>query len=252
MKMHTVLRGGVWVFFLCLLLWGAAPAFALKLMPFRAVMQIRQANVSQVFRIENNSNEPAAIEVKIQTWDFLPDGSEVNTPADADFIVFPAQVVLAPGESRGVRVQWTGREKPVREKAYRLVAQQLPIDLKKMQPVTGPSLRIMVRFKAALYVRANPNAKSDLRITALTRGPDGKRNLIVQNKGDAHGLIRQARVRISPEGSGEIMLEGAAASFLTGINVHAGAERHIPLPAEVVRKLGSRAATAELIYEAEP
>lgn len=44
-------------------------------------------------------------------------------------MVFPEQIVLQPGESQSVRVQWSGDSVPATEVAYRLMAEQLPIDL---------------------------------------------------------------------------------------------------------------------------
>lgn len=228
-------------FFLALvfLLAGAMPAFALKISPFKASLDVTDPNATQLFRIENNSAEPAAVQVSVTTWRILPDGTEQNEDAEGDFIVFPAQVVLQPHESRAVRVQYAGPPGTV-EKAYRLVAEQLPVRLQDT-PGAGSAVRFMLRFKAALYVVPG-KVKSEIAVRDVENsGCDLAVTLV--NKGTGHSLIRDPELDLRLKNGGGKTLSGDMLAKLAGENIHAGSERRfgILLPPELCANVESAA-----------
>ncbi len=214
-------------FILCLI---APPALALKISPFKAAISADNPAASQIFRVDNNSSEPAAVQVSVQTWDVFSDGSEQNADAESDFIVFPAQFVLKPHESRAVRVQWLGQVQPDAEKPYRLVAEQLPVALDGT-PGAGSAVRFMLRFKVALYVSSG-DVKSNVGVTGVAPASDKKLLLTLANKGTGHALLRNPVLRLKLADGLEEKLAGAALKPLEGENIHAGRERifeiHLP------------------------
>lgn len=90
------------------ILLAAQPAWALKISPFKAGLPMNDPSATQVFYVENNTDEPAAVQVSAETWAMDSAGVETNASAEQDFVIFPAQVVLKPHESRAVRVQYVG------------------------------------------------------------------------------------------------------------------------------------------------
>lgn len=211
---------------LCVL---ATPAAALKMMPFKAVVIAGVQGQSQVFRLENNTPESAAVEVRVMTWHIAEDGVEENIPAESDFAVFPAQLVLAPHESRAVRVQWQGKTPPAQEKAYRLVAEQLPVTLKDTA-AAGSAVRFLLRFKGALYLRPHGTVRSDIQIARLESMADGRLALTLVNNGTAHAVMRRPKLRYHSAGQVRV-LDGKTLAAVAGENIHAGAKRRFILPA---------------------
>lgn len=222
---------------LCCLCLLSTPAQALKISPFKAALIPGDQTASQVFRVENNSAEPAAVQISVLTWDMTPDGQEINHEAEEDFAVFPAQVVLQPHESRSIRVQWMGQEKLAMEKPYRVLAEQLPIQLRDT-PGAGSAVRFMLRFKAALYVTP-PSVQSDIAVKSIAETKDRKLRLGLLNKGTAHALLRNSSLALTLSDGRSLTVTGSSLKNLEGENVHAGRERlfEIPLPPEAAGKV---------------
>jgi fimbrial chaperone protein len=68
-------------------------AEAFRFVPFTADFAPSGPGANQTFRVENNSEEPIAVEISVHRRAMNLDGSDALTPADDDFVVFPAQVV---------------------------------------------------------------------------------------------------------------------------------------------------------------
>lgn len=226
----------------------ASPAGALKISPFKASLPAENPSASEVFRVENNTDAPAAVQVSVMTWQLAEDGSETNSPAEDEFVVFPAQLVLKPHESRAVRVQYTG-SLPAAEKAYRLVAEQLPVDLADTPPA-GSAVRFMLKFNAALYVTP-PAAKPQVTVVSAEPQANGMLKLLLDNKGTAHAIINKPRLTVKAKGVDTILTDDALQS-LAGENMHAGARRifFVPLPAGSPLRGVSGSLPATLDFEA--
>lgn len=214
-----------------------SPSHALKIMPFKASMVPRASGAGQVFMIENNSAEPAAVQVSIMTWEIAPDGTETNRDAEDEFSVFPAQLVLAPHESRAVRVQWLSPEIPQAERAYRVIAEQIPIRLQNT-PQAASAVRFMLRFRGALYVTPE-RAASDVAVQSVSASPDGKSlRVMLVNRGTAHTILRNPVLTVNVAGGGApVSLSGPALNVVNGENIHAGSVRYFDIDAPSLRAL---------------
>jgi fimbrial chaperone protein len=221
------------------------PAFALKISPFKTTLDAGASLPAQVFRIENNSAEPAAIQISVMTWDIAPDGTETNADAEKDFAVFPSQVVLPPHENRAVRVQWLGAFPGGAEKPYRLVAEQLPVNLSGT-PGGGSAVRFLLRFKAALYVAAGA-VKSDISVAEVKDEGGGKIGLTVVNKGTGHDLLHNPSLRLRLADGSEEKIAGEALKPLESENLHPGRTRRFEI--FLPRPPASRIVSAALDFE---
>jgi fimbrial chaperone protein len=229
-----------------LLIWGFAavsPAAALKITPFKVSVAPGTQGATQVFRIENNSAAPAAIQVSALTWDIGPDGREINHDAEDEFIVFPAQLVLAPYESKSVRVQWLGDTPLESERAYRLLAEQIPVSLQNTPP-SGIAVRFLLRFKAALYVTP-PHARSDIQLQDAVVMQDRLRVTVV-NKGTRHGYLGGITLHLEMQNGKSITLTGDALAAMAGENIHARASRIFDLPRPAGLTEGVKSARIEV------
>lgn len=219
----------------CLLLamFLPAPVMALKLLPFKAAIVVSSTAVQpgaavQLFRLENNTNGAVAVEVYAETWDMDETGAEKNQSARDLFNIFPAQLVLPPRESRAVRVVWRGAAPDV-EKPFRLVAAQLPVDLKDSGDAAH-GVRFLLRFKAALYIRPHGDLKSDIRIEKSEMLPDGKLKLSLHNRGNAHAILRGPVVTVQMKDGRKEILSADVLKGVEGENIHAGARRVFVVP----------------------
>jgi fimbrial chaperone protein len=213
--------------FVLLALAAAAPAYAFKLTPIEAEFGPARLAV-QTFKLENGGTSPAAIELTVHRRDMAIDGSDVLTSASEDFNIFPDQIVLQPGETQSVRVQWTGSEQPAAEMAYRLMAEQLPIDLGESAERSG--LRLMVKYLAALYVRpADPAARITAELS-VEEADDARFALVrLKNDGNAHAIV-QAPMLIVRAGDNVVDFTAEQREAVHGKNVLAGAARELRIP----------------------
>lgn len=218
MKRHWRI-GGVFLLTVALLL-APRSAFALKIAPFKLTVM---PGDSQVIRIENNADEEAAVQVSVMTWEVAPDGTETNHDAEADFVVFPPQVVLGPHESRAVRIQWLGAMDVPVEKSYRLIAEQLPVRLKET-PGSGSAVKFMLKFKAALYV-VSGKTQSHVTVAATQITAPGQLSVTLHNDGNGHTLLQKPVLHLK-YGDGRTQdLSGDTLKSINGENVHANATR---------------------------
>lgn len=182
---------------------------------------------SEVFQLSNTASEPQAVEMAVQSWGVDETGQEVNADADAEFEVYPRQFVLQPKATQAVRVRWKGG-KVAQERAYRVIAEQLPVDFVK--ETEGGPLKFLVVYRAALYV-SPANAKSKVEVERFSaeqqKGAKVLR-VVLANTGTAHTLLR-APLLIATAADGK-MVRLDAGEGLEGVNIHAGAKRVVDMP----------------------
>ncbi|WP_323845847.1 hypothetical protein [Microbulbifer magnicolonia] len=76
------------------------------------------------------------------------DGSEVTTPADDDFVIFPPQAVVPAGKAQAVRIQWVGGALS-QSRSFALFASEQPVDLSGL----GRSgVQTVFRISASIHV----------------------------------------------------------------------------------------------------
>ena len=226
---------------LAVLVLMSAPAFAFKLTPIEAEFGPGRLAV-QTFKVENPGAQPVAVELSVYSRGMAISGEDVLEPAAEAFTVFPDQIVLQPGETQSVRVQWTGDQVPANEMAYRLMAEQLPITLGN-EAANRSGLKLMVKYLAALYVRpAEPAAILSATIASETR--DGQKVAVIKvnNVGNAHAVLQAPIVEISAGGK-PVSYSAEQREAVHGKNVLAGIERELVLPWSAALDGGALAVT---------
>ena len=175
----------------------ATPVEAFSLEPLSHTFGVRTEERIHTFRITNNQPQQVSVRVRVTTRDHDLAGNEVRGAADDHWVVFPRQLTLAPEGSQAVRVQYTGPGELERERAYRLVAEQLPVDFSGGDRSTG--INVIFRFEGSLYV-APARAAADIVVTAVERWMVDQEfrgfMLRVENQGDAHGIVQRLSVRL--------------------------------------------------------
>ena len=184
------------------------------------------------YKVTNDSDQQTAVSIKVTTRVIDETGKETNAPVDKEFLVFPARVVLKPRSSQNVKVQYRGNPAITSEVAYRVFAEQLPVDFSKS---TSSGVSILLTYVAALYVTPK-NAAAKLVIDkAIGSQKDGRQGLEVtlKNDGTKHALISNPVIKIN-QGAGVPALEfaGEAASEIDGKNILAKSTRMFFVPWE--------------------
>lgn len=212
---------------------GAFGAAAFTLSPMVATFAPKGRGVANSFILSNESSNRVAFKVQVLTRDIDLDGKETNEPAGDLFAVFPVQGTLMPGSKQTVRVVWRGPSEISCERAFRLVAEELPVEFSPAESTKRGPIRIQLRYMAAVYVQPH-KAKPDIRVTSFTQSGTGSWQLIVTNAGTAHqNLVNPKLILIGSEGRGREVPEECLSGLLSE-NVLAGHARRfiIKLPPE--------------------
>lgn len=216
-------------------------ASAFRFSPFRAKFEPSGDGANQLFTVENNTDAPASVQLRVATREVDVDGGEKNADADKDFTIYPAQMVLEPHASRSVRVQWTGDADLKEEKAYRIIAEQLPVNLDKEKPKTS-AVKFLVTYRGALFVTP-PGLTQDVAVdfAGETNNASGKKMLeiVLHNRGTQHALLRNLKLNIKDDKGNTISLSGEdQLKGVTGEGILAGHRRQflMPWPKELTGK----------------
>ncbi len=225
------LAGGV-AGILLLLLTLTLPAAAFKMTPIEVTLAPTGRGAAGSIVLQNPSEVPAAVELTVHSRTMDRGGADILTPAPDSFLVVPSQVILMPGMEQAVRLQWLGGSVDV-EKAFRLIAEQLPIDLEDGQK-DGGRMRLLVRYVASLYVKPSGVAPV-IRIDGgrVDKGAGGPElTFTVVNSGKARVALSNLVVKASRKGAALLELGAEILGEVSGSVVLAGHTRdfRVPLP----------------------
>ncbi len=224
----------------------AVSAQAFRFEPISQDFAPSGAGASHVFRVTNTMTERIAVRVSVRPRRIERDGVEVQGPESDQFLVYPRQMLLAPGEARSVRVRWEGPATPSGEQAFRIIAEQLPVDFGGEQPAQGAGIRLTYRYEGALYV-VPPGAAPDLSLTAARAvDRDGERVLVleVSNTGTRRTLLHEASVTVRTP-NGEMVIGADRLPGMAGENMLAGSTREFIVPAPDGLPIGPLDATLD-------
>jgi fimbrial chaperone protein len=196
-------------------------------------------NANQVFRVHNTTSERIAVQVSVRPRRIELDGTEIQGKEAEEFVVYPRQMLLEPGEQRSVRVRWNGPADIPSELPFRIIAEQLPVDFGEDHPAEGASIRLTYRYEGALYVVPS-NAVADIGVDSVSRetGEAGERLVIdLRNDGTRHALLKDLvlHLRQTEDSANQLTLESADLPGIAGENMLAGSVRRfwLPIPAEM-------------------
>lgn len=227
----------------CLLaLFCASPALAgagFRLSPPTVEFRPSGGDMVKNFYVTSTGDEPVAVQVTINRWEIAPDGTETNPSEDEDFLVYPPQMIIQPGNEQVIRVTWVGEGDISKEQAYRAVFEQVPVNLTEInQQVEGQgsiSLSVIFKYVAAVYLTPE-GAKPEVLIESseLQENPDGTKSLVLvfNNAGNARGFLTDKIVRLtsSASPSTSVSIPGSDIRDDNGAIILAGNKRRFVLP----------------------
>lgn len=221
--MKKLMYGLLWIY----LLSANATALSTKF-PYTHFFP-QGADANRTFFVTNTDNAVAAVEISVKTREHGLRGEETNKPADDEFVIFPSQVILQPGEEKVITMIYVGDTTLTTEKAYRVVIEQLPINVYSKQQKDGSTNTIAVITKISKSIYVTPaGAKPELAMTKVELLDDGNVGVVVKNTGTAHRLIEKGTVTFL-DASGNRMqnVELTVEALGNGRNILAGEERQL-------------------------
>ena len=191
---------------------------------------------TQKYDIYNSSPTSIPIEISAVQREMTDDGKEIYKPTK-DFNVYPRLFDLKPGESRTVKVTYVGDKKITQEHAYRIIAEQLKVDLgKKQNKKEEPSVKIdfLYKYETSAYV-SPPNTKAKVEISSFNVILNEKKEKMIEvvfnNKGTAHQVFQDWTLEIFPEGaSAPISLDKKLIKNFPEFNILSGSRLKISVP----------------------
>lgn len=176
----------------------SSTSFAFKLTPMSSEIKSLGKEARTTFQVENDGDKPVPVQVTLAKRIVDERGKEKYPPAGEDFMVFPTQVILKPGEKRTINVRYMAGAKGDHsvEKAFRIIAEQLPLQLgAKDKDEQGAGINVLLRYIAALYVLPDKIVRK-LEVTKAEIQGD---SLIVtlKNSGSVHEILENYALEIS-------------------------------------------------------
>ena len=193
------------------------------LLPFRAhaytvspnllVLRASGAESSGFLQLENKGKKPAAIEITVQEVHKDLDGHPLpGGAADDDFLIYPSQLVLLPGDEAGVQVRWIGAAALAAERTFTLVAREVQIPRKPgedSEPAAGirVDITVLMNYEVRIYV-APPGARPKVVVESVAERPPpaavpgpaepAQLEIILANQGTAHASMGDMTLLLSP------------------------------------------------------
>lgn len=219
------------------------PASAYTVSPSVLNLNSVGSTSSSFVQLANKGIKPAAIEFSIREHTKDLNGNSVRgEEAGDDFIIYPAQVVMMPGDEISVQILWIGESKLSSERAYSLTTNEVPIPNEDQLEV-GSGVRIdvtvLMNYESRLYVSpegAKPMVAVET-VNMLTNDSGVEMvEVILVNRGTAHQSMSHMSLVFEPLNSaGNLLNEQAVlvpSSDISAMRPHllAGGQRRVLVP----------------------
>ncbi len=199
--------------------------YAFKFSPMSTSIGVKEKANSTLFYLENDSDQPIAVTTTLLKRAMNKEGVETNEKIGDELTLYPSQLIIPANEKRSVKVTWVGKTIPKSELAYRLVAEQLPIDIEKNKKQNA-SIKVLLRYVAALYIMPE-DFSSDVSLKKLDVD-DKNVSFTVANAGKKHQVLSNLEMKIT--GKKTIELNSEELKTMSGENVLAESERVFRFP----------------------
>lgn len=201
--------------------------FAFKFSPMSQTL-VSEKEKNSVFTLENDSNEPIAIQMMVTKRSMDINGKENQEEEKEKLSIYPDQLIVPAGEKRSVKVVWenTDKSKLQTEEAYRVIAEQLPIDIAKNKK-KGANIKVLLRYVAAFYVTSEKfDSKVDISKVEVNQN---EVKFTVENAGNAHQVLTKLTLNFKT-GDKAIEISSDQLKGMAGENILANSKRIFTFP----------------------
>ena len=154
------------------------------------------------FSVRNTSTKEIPVSISVVRREVGTDEPINLIPADADFIVFPPQTVIAPQGTQSFRFQYVGDDLSNISSSYYIYASQLPVEFDEDKEFTGGfRARLNFLYEYGVSVNLIPDgAEPALVVTNAKRATidNGKPGvaLTIENQGNRFGRASEHELTI--------------------------------------------------------
>lgn len=195
---------------------GMASAGSFSIDPVR--IQLSEAKPSAVMRVENRGD--ATITVQLQAMSWTQSGNQDQLTISRELLATPQVFRLRPGQVQVVRVALLGQVDATRERAFRLLLDEVP----PTPPADFRGLQMALRLSMPVFVQARTPAAASLAATVVER--DGQRQLQLVNRGHAHLQLTGMQLQAQPAATPSLYSHDKTLYLLPG------QQRELALPAQ--------------------
>lgn len=104
--------------------------YGFKFSPMTQTISLEKGKGKTKFEVVNTTSSPIPVVIKLLERHQNADGSE-RLPKTSELKAFPPQLVVPPNDKRSIRVDYIGKKNLKGEKAFRVVAEQVPLNIPK-------------------------------------------------------------------------------------------------------------------------
>jgi P pilus assembly chaperone PapD len=187
-----------------LLLIASKLLCAINLMPMTETVDSKKKK-NIVFEVTNPSEEPVAVDFSVLKVVSTKNNHEERV-ATHDVQAYPTQFILAPKETKSVRVRYMGSKLPSKEEVYRVIAQELDIDVsdKKVDNNDGKvkaQIKMRFSYEGLIFVHKE-DAKPKLYVSNIQKSAQGLK-LTISNQGTSSALPNSANYNYFAQAQGK-------------------------------------------------
>lgn len=215
-----------------LVLLFSLSAWAFKFTPMSQTLDPSK-DKNSVFYIENDTKEPIAVQLSAAKRVMDLNGVETQPEEKENLSLYPDQLIIPPGEKRSVKVNWLKAGKLEAEEAYRIIAEQLPIEIDGKKKKAA-NIKVLLRYVAAFYV-AQSDFESKVEISSIAQQKDTVK-FLVKNSGTKHQVL--TKLSLSFKSNNKLVeLMPDELKGMVGENILANSTREFTLPLKEKLKL---------------
>jgi fimbrial chaperone protein len=221
-----------------LFLAGSAQA-GISVSPLSSALDLNKTKSKIITVFNSTSDQSVAIKVTVHAWRLDEQGKDIREPSN-DLLIFPEQFVLPPLNRRSIRIAYRRPQAPSIEQSYRVIVQQLPVDLTGSNQVkTG--VKLVTSYATAFYVTPT-SALSGLALEQASMD-NKKLYFTLNNTGNAHTHLRQAQIVITQHEQRFVIAQPNELKGIINENMLARSQRHFSLvwPESISRALDFKA-----------
>ncbi|AIT82820.1 fimbrial biogenesis chaperone [Novosphingobium pentaromativorans] len=114
------------------------------------IVDLEPAGRNSIARVEltNDSTRNIPYEVQMMRGDISPDGELSLTPADDQFMVFPAQAIVESRSQQVFRIQYVGEQAMAASQIYYMSIRQVPVEM----PDQATQVQVVINYNVLVNV----------------------------------------------------------------------------------------------------
>jgi fimbrial chaperone protein len=151
--------------------------------------------MSRTVTVQNTSSRPLPVELRVEGIAFDASGPNSTGKDPGDLVVYPAQAMIAPGQTQAFRIQYAGDPQLATSRHYYVTVAQLPV----AQAGQVSSIQLLYNFRVMVSVQPL-GAKPNLHVVSaqMETGPDNRRVPMIEVANDSagYGYLSQGNLLI--------------------------------------------------------